>query len=89
MSALNVFNANLMKFVTSSAQVVTSSSGGTSQGNPNAGNSNSDSVYSYPYYYGCADYRITPATTGGRILAGVLTSLVSVGGIGFAAWLAI
>ena len=38
----------------------------------------------------CADgYRVTPATTGDRILAGVLTSLVSVGSIGFAAWLAI
>ena len=45
MSALNVFNANLLKFVSNSAEVVTSSSGGTSQGNPNAGNSNSDQVY--------------------------------------------
>lgn len=45
MSALNVFNANLLKYVSTSAQVVTSSSGGTSQGKPDAGNSNSDQVY--------------------------------------------
>jgi len=78
MSALNVFNANLLKFAANSAEVVTSASGGTSQGNPNAGNSNSDSLST-----------IAPATTGDRILAGVLTSLVSVGSVGFAAWLAI
>ena len=90
MSALNVFNANLLKFAANSAEVVTSASGGTSQGNPNAGNSNSDSLSTYlcNYCFMLMD-RITPATTGDRILAGVLTSLVSVGSVGFAAWLAI
>jgi len=77
MSALNVFNANLLQFV-ESAKVVTSSTGGNSTGNVNAGNPASDEVN-----------LITPATTGDRVLAGVLTSLVSVGSIGFACWLAI
>jgi mannan endo-1,6-alpha-mannosidase len=89
MSALNVFNANLLKFVSNSATVVTSSSGGTSQGNPNAGNTDSDQVYTYKSLVYCADDRIPPPTAGDRILAGVLTALVSVGSVGFAAWLAI
>jgi mannan endo-1,6-alpha-mannosidase len=77
MSALNVFNANLLQFV-NNANVLTSSTGGNSTGNVNAGTPTSDQV----------DI-ITPATTGDRVLAGVLTSLVSVGSIGFACWLAI
>jgi hypothetical protein len=47
MSALNVFNANMLKFVETSAELVTGGTGGTSVGNPNAGNSNSDQVYTY------------------------------------------
>jgi mannan endo-1,6-alpha-mannosidase len=47
MSALNVFNANLLKFVGAAAEVATGNSGGTSVGDPNAGNSNSDQVYTY------------------------------------------
>jgi hypothetical protein len=38
---------------------------------------------------GANGFRITPATTGDKVLAGVLTSLFSVGSVGFAAWLAI
>jgi hypothetical protein len=34
-------------------------------------------------------FRITPATTGDRVLAGVLTTVFSIGGVGFAAWLSI
>lgn len=76
MSALNVFNANMLKFT--EVSVVTSSTGGNSTGNVNAGNPTSDQMNT-----------ITPPTTGDRVLAGVLTSLVSVGGFGFACWLAI
>ena len=91
MSALNVFNANLLKFVTNSAQLVTSDSGGTSQGNPNAGNTDSNAIIDpyLPRYDFMLMGRITPPTTGDRILAAVLTTLVSVGSFGFAAWLAI
>lgn len=35
------------------------------------------------------DCRITPATTGDKALAAILTTLFSVGGFGFAAWLAL
>ena len=35
------------------------------------------------------NYSITPATTGDKALAGILTTLFSVSGFGFAAWLAI
>jgi len=45
MSALNVFNANMMKFMTSIPN--TASTGGTSVGNPNAGNTNSDQLVRY------------------------------------------
>lgn len=45
MSALNVFNANLMKFQATTP--ATSNTGGTSVGNPNAGNSNSDQLVTY------------------------------------------
>jgi len=46
MSALNVFNGNLLKFMTSSS-VATSTDGGSSIGNPNAGSSSSDRVTTY------------------------------------------
>ena len=45
MSALNVFNANLLKFM--DVSVVTSNSGGTSQGNPNAGADPTDQIPMY------------------------------------------
>ena len=45
MSALNVFNANMVKFVGNS--ITTSTSGGTSAGNPNAGSSTSDQLVMY------------------------------------------
>ena len=45
MSALNVFNANMMKFIV--AAPTTSQNGGTSVGNPDAGNSNSDQLTPY------------------------------------------
>ena len=45
-SAANVFNANLMKFMTSSS-VATATDGGSSVGNPNAGSSASDQVTTY------------------------------------------
>jgi len=77
MSALNVFNANMLKFTTD-AKVLTSNTGGNSTGNVDAGSPTSDQMN-----------LISPPTTGDRVLAGVLTSLVSVGGIGFACWLAI
>jgi hypothetical protein len=34
-------------------------------------------------------FRITPATTGDRVLAGVLTTVFSIGSVGFGAWLSI
>jgi mannan endo-1,6-alpha-mannosidase len=46
MSALNVFNANMMKFVSSSS-VASANTGGTSSGNPNAGSPNSDQLTTY------------------------------------------
>jgi mannan endo-1,6-alpha-mannosidase len=46
MSALNVFNANLMKFMSSSS-VGSATDGGTSQGNPDAGSPSSDDVTAY------------------------------------------
>ena len=46
MSALNVFNANMIKFMSSSS-VTTSSTGGTSQGDPGAGSSSSDQLTTY------------------------------------------
>ena len=46
MSALNVFNANMLKFMQSSS-VTTANSGGTSQGNPNAGSSSSNQLTTY------------------------------------------
>ena len=46
MSALNVFNANMMKFITTTP--ATSDTGGTSVGNPNAGNTKSDQLTMYP-----------------------------------------
>jgi mannan endo-1,6-alpha-mannosidase len=54
MSALNVFNANMVKFTeigsgngTSGGGLSTSSTGGTSQGNPNAGSATSDQIDTY------------------------------------------
>jgi len=46
MSALNVFNANMVKFV-QTAVPDTTNSGGTSQGNPDAGSTTSDQMYTY------------------------------------------
>jgi len=43
MSALNVFNANMIKFISNT--VDTSHTGGTSAGNPNAGSTTSDQMY--------------------------------------------
>jgi mannan endo-1,6-alpha-mannosidase len=45
MSALNVFNSNMVKFMTTG--VITAESGGTSQGNPDAGASSSQQLPSY------------------------------------------
>jgi hypothetical protein len=95
MSALNVFNANMMKFT--AITPTTAGNGGTSVGNPDAGNSNSNQLTPYPptplanTYPGFLDVdcRITPATTGDKALAGILTAISCVGGFGFAAWLAI
>ena len=42
MSALNVFNANMMQFMSTS--VTTANDGGTSQGNPDAGTPSSDQL---------------------------------------------
>jgi mannan endo-1,6-alpha-mannosidase len=87
MSALNVFNANMMKFVEKSS-VTTANTGGTSQGNPDAGSTTSDQI---TMYHHLSNYmlinRITPATTGDKAFAGILTAIFSVGGCGFAAWL--
>jgi len=48
MSALNVFNANMVQFMTNAgASISTSSTGGTSQGNPDAGVQNSDQLVAY------------------------------------------
>ena len=48
MSALNVFNANMLKFVqTATVDTGTPGGGGTSQGNPDAGTTNSDQMYTY------------------------------------------
>jgi mannan endo-1,6-alpha-mannosidase len=48
MSALNVFNANMVQFMRSAGnQIATSDQGGTSQGNPNAGVTNSDQLVTY------------------------------------------
>jgi mannan endo-1,6-alpha-mannosidase len=46
MSALNVFNANMMKFMTSSS-VTTANTGGTSEGNPDAGSTTSNELITY------------------------------------------
>lgn len=48
MSALNVFNSNMFKFM--GATVDSSVSGGTSQGNPNAGAPSSDQLLVYYFY---------------------------------------
>jgi hypothetical protein len=45
MSALNVFNANMVKFM--STTVTTANDGGTSQGNPDAGTPSSDQLVTY------------------------------------------
>jgi mannan endo-1,6-alpha-mannosidase len=88
MSALNVFNANMMKFT--SQAVVTSNSGGTSVGDPNAGSPTSDQIDTYCLRLARGtDDRIGPATTGDKVFAGILTSFSSVLSVGFAAWLAI
>lgn len=51
MSVLNVLNANIMKFMTSSS-VTTANTGGTSAGNPNAGSTTSDQLAPYaPLYF--------------------------------------
>jgi hypothetical protein len=49
LSALNVFTANMVKFT--SIQPVTANSGGTSQGDPNAGNPASSTVEEYGLNY--------------------------------------
>ncbi len=46
MSALNVFNANMIKFMLSSS-VTTATTGGTSEGDPNAGSASSDQLTTY------------------------------------------
>jgi mannan endo-1,6-alpha-mannosidase len=91
MSALNVFNSNMFKFM--DVGVDSSQSGGTSQGNPDAGAPASDQLLTYYSYFRLRRiwltcFRIPPATTGDKALAGILTALFSVGGVGFAAWLA-
>jgi mannan endo-1,6-alpha-mannosidase len=50
MSALNVFNANMVKFMDIS--VDTGNNGGTSEGNPNAGTPTSDQIEPYlPFFW--------------------------------------
>jgi len=75
MSALEVIQSNLISKV---AGPVTNNTGGTSQGNPSAGtggDSNSPGI------------TVDPITTGDKVGAGFLTSLVLVGVLGGAWWM--
>lgn len=75
MSALSVIQANL---ITEAAELVTNSTGGTSQGDASAGTSSSSTTNS--------ETVITPATGSDKAGAGILTALVIsglLGGVGF------
>ena len=74
LSLLNVLNANIVKFV---APPVTHDTGGTSQGDPNAGTTGNPVVGT-----------VQPATTGDKALAGILTATCGVL-LGFGGWLMI
>jgi mannan endo-1,6-alpha-mannosidase len=71
LSLFNVLNANLIKFV--EAPPVTQNTGGTSQGNPNAGTTGNPKIGT-----------VSPPTTGDKAFAGALTGifgiLIGVGG---------
>ena len=74
LSLFNVLNSNLIKFV---APPVTGNTGGTSQGDPNAGTQGNPVVGT-----------VTPATTGDKALAGVLTGTCAIM-LGFGGWMMI
>jgi mannan endo-1,6-alpha-mannosidase len=74
LSLFNVLNSNLIKFV---APPVTGNTGGTSQGNPNAGTQGNPVVGT-----------VTPATTGDKALAGVLTGTCAIM-LGLGGWMMI
>lgn len=76
MSALEVIQSNLIQQV---AGPVTNSTGGTSVGNPLAGSGSDDTV---PLGYG-------DTTTGDRVGAGFLTTIVLIGVLGGAWWMII
>jgi mannan endo-1,6-alpha-mannosidase len=75
LSVLNVLNANLVKYVN---PPVTNNTGGTSQGDPNAGTSSGSSAVG----------TVSPATTGDKALAGVLTGTTAIL-LGLGGWLMI
>jgi Glycosyl hydrolase family 76 len=64
LSLLNVINANLVQFVD---PPVTHNTGGTSQGNPNAGTTGNPIIGTVP-----------PATTADKAIAGVLTGTCAI-----------
>jgi hypothetical protein len=64
LSLLNVLNANLVRFAD---PPVTSDTGGTSQGDPNAGTQGSPAITT-----------VTPATTADKAIAGILTGTTSI-----------
>jgi mannan endo-1,6-alpha-mannosidase len=74
LSLLNVVNSNLVKFT---GAPVTHDSGGTSVGDPNAGSTGNPVIGS-----------VTPATTGDKALAGVLTGSCAIL-LGLGGWLMI
>jgi mannan endo-1,6-alpha-mannosidase len=74
LSLFNVLNANLVQFV---APPVTHNTGGTSQGDPNAGTQGNPAVGT-----------VLPATTGDKALAGVLTGTCAIL-LGFGGWMMI
>jgi len=74
LSLFNVLNANLVKYVN---PPLTHNTGGTSQGNPDAGTTGNPVVGT-----------VTPATTGDKALAGVLTGTTAIL-LGFGGWLMI
>lgn len=74
LSLLNVLNSNLVQYT---APPVTNNTGGTSAGNPNAGTSGNPIVGT-----------VTPATTGDKALAGVLTGTCAIM-LGLGGWMMI
>ncbi len=76
MSALEVIQSNLIAQV---ASPLTNSTGGTSQGNPNAGSNSATTAVT----------DTTPATMGDKVGAGFITIAVIVGVVGGAWWVII